>query len=106
MIANIERAKTYTDLTALHQLKSSVNDSDPEQLRAVAQQFEAIMVQQILKNMRQTNQNFSGDLLNNQHVEFFTDMFDQQLALDISDKGLGLADVLVQQLQVSKGIMK
>lgn len=99
MVTQMDQANTYTDLTALHQFKANVKDNDPEQIRAVAQQFEAILVQNVLHNMRQANKNFSSDLINSQHIDFFNEMFDQQLALDLSRKGLGLADMLVQQLQ-------
>lgn len=71
-----------------------------EALRATAQQFESYFLQMMLRTMRQT---LSQDgPFDSQETKMFSDMFDQQVAQSISQsKGLGLADMLVEQMQAS-----
>jgi flagellar protein FlgJ len=71
-------------------------------IKAAAQQFEAYFLQMMLRNMRQT---LSQDgPFDSQETKMFGEMFDQQIAQKISQgKGLGLADMLVQQMQLSLG---
>ena len=46
----------------------------------------------------------SDSLFGSDQQDFYQDMFDQQLAVQLSKgKGLGLADVLVRQLMQSAG---
>lgn len=71
---------------------------DEATLRKVAQQFEALLTQQVLKSSRATA--LGDDLMGGSGLDLYKDMFDQQMAQQISSgKGLGLADVLVQQLR-------
>jgi len=71
-----------------------------ESLKAAAQQFESYFLQMMLRSMRQT---LSQDgPFDSQETKMFSEMFDQQVAQKISQtKGLGLADMLVQQMQLS-----
>lgn len=75
-------------------------DNGKEALRATAQQFESYFLQMMLRTMRQT---LSQDgPFDSQETKMFSDMFDQQVAQSISQsKGLGLADMLVEQMQAS-----
>lgn len=74
---------------------------DEATLRKVAQQFEALLTQQVLKASRANA--LGEDLMSGAGLDLYKDMFDQQMAQQISSgKGLGLADVLVQQLRGSK----
>jgi flagellar protein FlgJ len=75
-------------------------DNGKESVRAAAQQFESYFLQMMLRTMRQTLSQDS--LFDSQQTRMFTDMFDQQVAQNIAQsKGLGLADMLVQQMQLS-----
>lgn len=71
-----------------------------EAIRGAAQQFESYFLQMMLRTMRQT---LSQDgPFDSQETKMFSEMFDQQVAQSISQsKGLGLADMLVQQMQLS-----
>lgn len=73
-----------------------------DSLKAAAQQFESYFLQMMLRTMRQT---LSQDgPFDSQETKMFGEMFDQQIAQKISQgKGLGLADMLVQQMQLSMG---
>ena len=73
---------------------------DEATIRKVAQQFEALLTQQVLKSSRATA--LGEDLMGGSGLDLYKDMFDQQMAQQISSKGLGLADVLVQQLRGSR----
>ena len=75
-------------------------DNGKESVRAAAQQFESYFLQMMLRTMRQT---LSQDgPFDSQETKMFSEMFDQQVAQNISQsKGLGLADMLVQQMQLS-----
>ncbi len=87
-----------TDLGAFARLKASARTNDPEAVRKAAQQFEALFTQQMLKSARAAS--LGDDVLGGgQQMEFYQDMFDQQMALHLaSGKGMGLADVLVKQM--------
>ena len=91
----------YADLQALAQLRSQVraegDDRSPETLRKVAGQFEALFVQMMLKNMRDSSLN--EGLLDSDQTKFYQGMFDQQIATEMTKgQGLGLADMLIRQL--------
>lgn len=88
----------YTDLNALKGLNNG--DKSPESLRAVAQQFESIFVKMMLDSMRDANAVFAeGNYLDNSETDFYQDMMDNQLSVSLSEgKGIGLADVIFEQL--------
>lgn len=75
-------------------------DGGKESVRAAAQQFESYFLQMMLRTMRQTlTQDGPFD---SQETRMFSDMFDQQVSQSIAKtQGLGLADMLVEQLQYS-----
>lgn len=91
----------FADLQGLAKLRGEVraegNDRSPETLRKVAGQFEALFVQMMLKNMRESSLN--EGLLESDQGKLYQGMFDQQIAGEITKgKGLGLADILIRQL--------
>lgn len=88
----------YTDLNALKGLSNG--DKSPESLRAVAQQFESIFVKMMLDSMRDANAVFAeGNYLNSSETDFYQDMMDNQLSVSMAKgKGIGLADVIFEQL--------
>jgi len=71
----------------------------PEQLRQKCQDFEAIMVQAMLKSMRASVPD--GGLLPKSNDQLiFQDLMDQNIAAEMSRKqGMGIADALFRQLQ-------
>lgn len=91
----------FADPAALVPLKGQAKAQDPAALREVAKQFESLFTQMLLKSMREANKSLSnGDsLFGSDQADFYQDMFDQQMAVHLSQgSGLGLADVLVRQL--------
>lgn len=91
-----------TDFAGLNALraKAAGNGGDEETLRAVARQFEALLMQQVLKSARAAG--FGDDLAAGPGADTYKDLFDQQMAQQVSaGRGLGIADVLVRQLRGS-----
>lgn len=90
----------FLDANSLNHIKAMGRADDPQALKEVAKQFEAIFVQQMLKNMRAANEVFSEDSpFNSNEMQFHQDMYDQQMSLNLtSGKGLGLADALYEQM--------
>jgi flagellar protein FlgJ len=84
------------DAKGLSSLKSAAHENSPEAIRGVAKQFEAIFLNMMLKSMRDATP--SDGPLDNEQSRTFTTMLDQQLTQNIVNKGVGLADVLVRQL--------
>jgi flagellar protein FlgJ len=89
----------YADPQGLAELRSSARANDPAALKQAAQQFESLFTKMLLKNMREANKSFGDSLFSSEQTEFYEGMFDDQLAVQLSQgKGLGLADMLVRQL--------
>lgn len=90
----------YTDVGALNDLKQQAREDQRSALRPVAEQFEAIFVQQILQEARKVS--FDDGWLDGGQGDFYKDWSDKQLAQDLSSKGtLGFADTIVEQLAPS-----
>lgn len=87
----------YTNLQGLNDLKRQAREDQDAVLRPVAEQFEALFLEQILKNSRQVK--FDEGWLDGNQADTYFDMYDKQLAQDLASKGsLGLADIIVEQL--------
>src|SRR3954463_10517084 len=96
----------YTDLSGLSALKRDAKAQSPEAVRKVAQQFESVFAKMVLSLMRQASSSFGDQLFGSDQQQFYQGMFDDQLSVELTKgKGLGLADMLVQQLTRS-GLVK
>lgn len=88
---------TFGDAETLAPLKRADRSQTPEALRETARQFESLFTRMLLKSMRATS---FDDSMTGQGEGFYRDLFDDQLAIELSKgKGLGLADMLVEQLK-------
>lgn len=86
------------DFNSLAELRGKARNNDPAAVREVADQFEALFVQMMLKSMREATE--QGGLFDNDQSKFYQGMFDKQIAMEFSgSKGIGLADMLVKQLR-------
>src|ERR1700759_1464281 len=96
--AGASGADTYTDFSGLQALKRAAAKNDPAAVRKVAQRFESMFTRMMLKSMRDavgTDPIFGSD-----QEKMAQGMYDDQLALQMSKgRGLGLADMRVNQLQ-------
>jgi flagellar protein FlgJ len=87
----------YADFQGLERLRASAGRQDPAALREAARQFEGLFTAMMLKSMREAS--LGGGLGDSQETQTYQDMYDQQIALQMAHgKGLGLADMLMQQL--------
>lgn len=91
---------TFLDVNSLNHVKAMGRADDPQALKEVAKQFEAIFIQQMLKSMRAANEVFAEDsYFNSNEMQFHQDMYDQQMSLNLtSGRGLGLADAFYEQM--------
>jgi peptidoglycan hydrolase FlgJ len=105
MTATPVNSAFYADPTALAALKRDAKAQTPEALKEAAKQFESLFTQMMLKSMRDATESFGDSMFRSDQTDFYQGMFDDQLALHLSKgKGLGLADMLIQQLR--GGIMQ
>lgn len=97
MTSPVADASIYTDVSGLAALKRDARAQDPNAVREVARQFESIFAKMVLSSMRQAT--FGDSLFGSDQQQFYQGMFDDQLAVELTKgRGLGLADMLVQQL--------
>lgn len=97
-----------SDFKGLNELKLQAKNDANEALPAVAKQFEGIFLQSMLKSMRM-GQHFLDETspFKGKNETTFQEMLDGQYANDIAgSKGIGLADMLVTQLQNTVGTDK
>jgi flagellar protein FlgJ len=89
-------SKLAIDAKGIDNLHLMAKQNPDEALQKVAQQFEALFMNMLLKSMREATP--KDGLFDSQQTQFFTQMHDQQLAQHIATKGIGIADMMVQQL--------
>lgn len=90
-------ASTWLDLQGLQQLKAGDNERKPENVRAVAQQFEQVFLGMMLKSMREAK--LADSAMDGEGTRLYQDLYDKQVTLQMSQgRGLGIADMLVRQL--------
>ena len=78
----------------------SVNKTDPE-LLAVADQFEAIFLEMLLKQARESK--LSDELFETSSDDNFVEMFDKELAKKTSETvDIGIAEAIIQQMSMPR----
>src|SRR5690606_7580721 len=97
--------QVYTDLNSLQQIKSLGKTDKQAALESVAKQFESILVQMMMKSMREANAAFGeDDMTSSSEGKFYQDMFDNQLAMNLSQgRGFVIATAMMRQLQGRAG---
>ena len=101
MTPEISTSRIYTDFQGLADLRRLAKQDSDEALEEVATQFEAIFIQMMLKSMRDAT--LSEGIFESDQSEMYMSMYDQQIALDLSSKGVfGIAEMMVQQLANNK----
>lgn len=84
------------DANNLNRLKLEAKANSPEALKETAKQFEAMLLNMMLKSMRDAAP--QDGMLDSEQTRTYTAMLDQQLSQHLANKGIGLADALVKQL--------
>lgn len=96
----LSNSSHFLDLGGLDSLRVQAQKGEKGALKEVAKQFEGIFIQMLMKSMRDANEAFKSDSpFNSESTAFYEQMRDQQMSMDLSNKGmLGLAELMVQQL--------
>ncbi len=98
---------SYSDLNRLNQLNVGADKNSEGNMRKVAQEFESLFLSEMLKSMRSATEALGKDNpLNTPAAKQYQEMYDQQLAVSMSREGggIGLADVLMRQMQKNKPV--
>jgi peptidoglycan hydrolase FlgJ len=90
----------YMNMSQFSDMKLAAREHDAGASKSVAQQFEGLFIQMMLKNMRAAAK--FDDSQHSSYMDFYTDMYDKQLSQVMSQNGgIGLGAVLQRQLDPS-----
>ena len=97
MQSHTAMADVYTDMSGLANLRREAGTQSDASKREVAQQFEALFLQIMVKSMREAMP--TEGMLGGQEMEAYQQMHDQQLAVSLSKTGsIGIAELVYRQL--------
>ena len=100
--AAADMAAPAFDPQRLGSLKGLAKQGDERALRAVAQEFESLLTQQLMKTMRTVD--FGDEFTSSDATRTFTGMLDEQYSQSLArGQGLGLADMIVRQVREAEG---
>jgi peptidoglycan hydrolase FlgJ len=95
-------ADIYTDFAGLTALKKDARTNDPDAIRQVAKQYESMFARMMIKSMRDAVG--KDPMFGSDEEQTYQEMYDDQLSIEMTKgHGLGLADMLVRQLQKLSG---
>ena len=91
------------DPNSLAGLRRVSKDGSPAATREAAKQFEALLLQQVLKSMRDATP--KGGMFDSDESRMYQSLLDQQLAMQLATRsgGIGLAKVIERQLGGNNG---
>ncbi len=87
------------DVGSVDTLKREARADPQKALHSAATQFEALMMQMMLKSMREAAD--AAGTSDSQDTKMYKSMLDQQLGVALAKRGIGLADIMVKQLSRS-----
>lgn len=87
------------DAKGLDSLRQAARQNSPDALKTAAKQFEALFMNMVMKSMRDATP--QEGIFDNDQSRMYTSMLDQQLSQHLSNRGVGLAEVLVRQLSAT-----
>ena len=90
------------DARSLNSLKLQAGQDTPAAIKETAKQFEALFMRELLKSMREAT--MKSGLLDSSQGDLGTDLFDQQMATQMSGLPGGLSDLIAQQLSRQMGL--
>lgn len=90
------------DVQGFDALRAQAGADPQKALKSTARQFDAVFIQMMLKSMREATP--EDGILDSNDSKQYTSMLDQQLAQQLSSKGVGVADALIKQLSRNMGI--
>lgn len=86
----------------LTRLKATAAKDQSAAIDGASKQFEALFIQEMLKSMRSATP--KSGLLESKATDLYTSLYDQQLAQNMSGKGIGLAESISKEMR-SKGLI-
>lgn len=89
------------DVQGVDALRRTVRSSPQEGMKQASKQFEVMFMQMVLKSMRDATP--AEGMFSSQQEKMYTSMLDQQLAQNLSGRGLGLAEAMFAQLNRTAG---
>lgn len=84
-------AQIYTDLQGVQKLKYSKNTEAAK--KEVSEQFGAMLMQMLMRSMREATKAMSSGLFSNNQLDMYEDLFDKQIALVLSHQQTGLGNI-------------
>jgi flagellar protein FlgJ len=97
MIPNADLSTRFAlDVASVESLKREARSDPDKALRSAAAQFEALLMQMMLKSMREASD--VGGNVDSSDTKLYKSMLDQQLSIAMAKRGVGLADIMVRQL--------
>jgi peptidoglycan hydrolase FlgJ len=90
---------TYTDFKEINDLHHQINSDPAAAKKEVAEQFESLLVQMLMKSMREANEALASDPSASQQSALYMDLFDKQLSLVVSHAGTGFAKMVEESLE-------
>lgn len=95
-----EQASIHSDLNSLNAIRKQGLGDEIGALKKASKEFEAYFLNLMLKSMRQAGEVVGDDsMMGSQQEKMFISMLDEQMSVDLSQKGLlGIADLMMQQL--------
>ena len=95
--SQLDMARNVHDMGSINKMREAIASGDETVLQEAAQQFEAIFVQMMLKEMRDTLP--EGGLFDDESLRFYQDMMDKELSQTlVAGDGIGLSEVIERQL--------
>jgi flagellar protein FlgJ len=95
--------RVYTDVQGLEQLRGELKSNPGAVKKEMAQQFESLFIQMVLRSMRDASNALSSGLFSTNDMNMYQDMFDKQLSLSLSSRGLGFAKIIEQNIDRQPG---
>jgi peptidoglycan hydrolase FlgJ len=88
----------YMNMSQFSDMKLAAREHDTSASKSVAQQFEGLFIQMMLKNMRAAAK--FDESQHSSYMDFYTDMYDKQLSQVMSQNGgIGLGAMLQRQME-------
>ncbi|CAL4323519.1 Peptidoglycan hydrolase FlgJ [Buchnera aphidicola (Protaphis terricola)] len=88
----------------INELKYQVKNNSRKYALETAKAFESIFIHILLKSMRKSLNNDS--LLDNNQSHLYTEVYDEQISQELSKKGFGLSNIILQQIDQNNKIYK
>lgn len=97
-------ASIYTDVQGLEQLRHNLAKDPGGVKKEVARQFESMLMQMVLKSMRDANKVYDSGLYGSDSMELYQDLFDKQIALAVSRGENSLAKMIEKNIDQQQGV--